>query len=513
MDQEEYKNNNIGQGDNNYPNTSGGDSQGSQVSAIDRSNSADSYYSQLKDPRRPRRAKGKGRLLSYCLMSFFIGLWFIFSNGVTTDADSEHWLENIPFTNSTSAHLVENEDVPKVEKKKDRINIIFLGMGGRQHEGGYLTDTIILASLDIPTKKIAMLSIPRDLSVPLSDNEWKKINHVNAFAEMEEADSGGRAVKQALGKLLNIEIDYYVRVDFSGFAKIVDNLGGIKVYVERSFDDPSYPVAGKEDDEDYTSRFQHLHFDQGWNYMDGSLALKYARSRHGNNGEGSDFARGKRQQQVIEAIKRKVTYKEILKPSVLTSMIEDLSYHISTDMGVWEGVRIWKEYKDIESDDIINEVLDNDHDGMLVNMINSAGEYVLTPRTGDFEEIKHFIKYIFTDEKNGYVSKVSLESPTIDVRNGTYIGGMATVNANQLKKMGFDVVNIGNTDKRDYEKSIIYDLTYGEKMNSLKVLKNKLNATVSFGLPNWLIEDLSKDMEESVKEIKQPDFIVILGTD
>ena len=475
--------------------------------------SSDEDSPESQEPPRQKKHKRKGGLFFYLLLSFFAGLWFVFFDSVSTDADSGNWYGRIPFTNQTSAHLVENPDAPEVEKKKDRINILFLGMGGRSHEGGYLTDTIILASLDIATKKVVMLSIPRDLSIPVSGKGWKKINHINAFAEMEEVNSGGNAVKIALESLLEISIDHYVRVDFAGFAKIVDNLGGIKVYVEKTFDDYSYPVRGREEDEDYESRFQHLHFDQGWNYMDGSLALKYARSRHGTNGEGSDFARGKRQQQVIEAIRRKVTYKELLKPSVLSQMVDDLSYHISTDLGVWDAVRIWKEFKDLESENIVNDVLDNSHDGMLVNMINNAGEYVLTPSAGDFEEIKHYTANIFTDEKYKYVSKIEEETPSVDVRNGTYIGGLATVNANQLKRMGFEIVNIGNTIKRDYETSIIYDLTYGEKMESLKVLKNRLNATVSFGLPSWLIEDLSKGVGENEDPIDPPDFILILGTD
>ncbi|MBL7057979.1 LCP family protein [Patescibacteria group bacterium] len=467
-------------------------------------------YQYNQEPKKPRKRKAKARVLVYSLVFSVVGVWFFSSKSVTTDADSSFWYEKMLFTNQTE-HLVENQDRVAQEKIKDRVNILFLGMGGRVHEGGYLTDTIILASLELSTKKIALISVPRDLSVPVPDKGWRKINAINAYAEAENAGSGGEDVTKVLSELLNIPIDYYLRVDFAGFEKIVEDLGGLKVYVENSFDDYQYPVTGREDAEDYESRFTHLHFDKGWNYMDGDLALKYARSRHGTNGEGSDFARGRRQQQVIEAIKNKAISVDILKPSVLTSIVEDLNYHISTDLGIWDGIRLWKEFKDLNTDDIINEVLDNSYDGLLVEMINSEGSYVLSPRSGDFAEIAYLVKNIFNENREEFKSAVSVESPSIDIRNGTFVGGLATNSANQLQKMGFNVVNIGNSSRRDFEKSIIYDLTYGEKMASLKVLKERTGASISFGLPSWIIEDLENELIGVTEDVKQPDFILIIG--
>lgn len=104
-------------------------------------------------------------------------------------------------------------------ENNDRINILVIGMGGKNHEGGTLADTIILGSLQPSTKQIAMLSIPRDLSAPVDNYNWMKINAVHAYAEKKQAGSGGKAMAQLLGKLLGTEIDYYAVVDFDGFER------------------------------------------------------------------------------------------------------------------------------------------------------------------------------------------------------------------------------------------------------------------------------------------------------
>ncbi len=459
-----------------------------------------------------QKRKGlKSRVLVYSLIFCVVGYWLFSNNRVTTDADSGFWYEKIPFV-SEASHLVENEDKRVQVEKRDRLNFLFLGMGGRTHQGGYLTDTIILASIELKTKKLAMVSIPRDLSVPVPGNGWRKVNHINAFAEMDDPGSGGEVASRVLGELLDVPIDYYVRVDFRGFEKILNSLGGVNVYVERAFDDYSYPVHGNEDAVDYESRFEHLHFDSGWKYMDGGLALKYARSRHGTNGEGSDFARAKRQQQVIKAVKERVMSAEILKPSILTGLIDDLKHHISTNISVWKAIRLWNEYGNFDSKSIIHEVLDNSHDGLLVEMINEEGAYILAPKVGDFSQIKHLIKNIFVNKKEEYKSVIESEKPLVDIRNGTYIGGLAANNAKQYEKIGFKVVNIGNASKRDFKESVIYDLTYGEKMASLKVLKERARANVSFGLPSWLMDELAEEFEDKDMIHEQPDFILIIGT-
>ncbi len=423
---------------------------------------------------------------------------------------STPWFKRISIV-SPIKHLVESANKKLKGEERDRINILLLGMGGKKHSGGYLTDTIILASIKPSTKKIALLSIPRDLVVPIEGYGWQKINHINAYAEVKNKGSGGLAVSQAIGDILNIPIDYYARLDFEGFIKIIDIIGGIKVYVDNTLDDYRYPIMGREDAEPYESRFEHLHIEKGWQTMDGELALKYVRSRHALGPEGSDFARARRQQKVLEAVKNKVlSFKMLLKPMAIKKSLQALHDHVSTNLQIWEMLRLWEITKDIDRKHIINKVLDTSPNGLLVNDVGEDGAYILRPRSGDFAEIQYLVKNIFSDAPLNTKKEIVTESVKVEIKNGTWVNGLASQAALDLEKYGFEVLRVSNCSRRNFSQSVIYDLTYGEKLNSLKILKNKMQAKVSFGIPGWLAEEIKKEVGGRTN-VQQPDFILILG--
>ncbi|MBU2264406.1 LytR C-terminal domain-containing protein, partial [Patescibacteria group bacterium] len=106
--------------------------------------------------------------------------------------------------------------------------------------------------------------------------------------------------------------------------------------------------------------------------------------------------------------------------------------------------------------------------------------------------------------------KVEEEKATVEIRNGTWINGLASKAALDLEKYGFDIVRIGNTSRQNFEKSVIYDLTYGKKIQALTILKNRTNANVALGMPQWLINDIDKELSGQTNPI-QPDFILMLG--
>ncbi len=460
------------------------------------------------------RAKRKLKLLAkimFCVTIFVFVMLVVFTSQILVSGQSStSWIANLPIV-STVRHLVESADKSLKGEDRGRINILLLGVGGKNHDGGLLTDTIILVSLDLREKKAALLSIPRDLSIPVEGKGWRKINNVNAFAEAQAKGSGGVAASQAIGDILNIPIDYYVRVDFEGFINIIDEIGGIKVYVENTLDDKRYPVMGKEDAEPYEDRFEHLYIEKGWQEMDGELALKYARSRHAAGVEGSDFARSRRQQKVLEAIKDKMLSKYVLfKPRMIANIINEMDEHVSTNLKIWEIVKLWQIFKDIKSDDIINKGLDNGPNGLLFDMITKEGAYVLVPTSGDFTEIQYMVNNIFSDAPVETKKRVVTEDTSIEVLNGTWVNGLAGKVALDLEKYGFEIVRVGNFNQKNFKKSAIYDLTYGDKINSLTILKEKTGADVNFGLPEWLIADLEKQLPEK-RKTKQPDFILIVG--
>jgi cell envelope-related function transcriptional attenuator common domain len=395
-----------------------------------------------------------------------------------------------------------------------RVNILLLGIGGANHDGPYLTDTIMLASLDVKDKKISLLSIPRDLSIPVENStSWTKINNIDAFAESKTPGSGGVAISEAVSRILNVPVDYYVRVDFDGFENIIDKIGGVDVGVPNTLDDYMYPIDGQEDNPDYYARYTHLHVEKGMQHMDGSLALKYARSRHAMGAEGSDFARARRQQLVIQAVKDKMlTANVLLNPILITQIIGELESHISTNLQVWEIAKAWSLFKDVNNSNIITKVMDNAPGGLLYQTINDQGQYVLLPNNGDFSQVQYLAQNIFAQPAAQTAAAVSTENATVEILNGTWVNGLANQASTDLQKYGFKIISVANSSRQNFQTSVIYDLTLGQKMESLAVLKQKTGATVTFDLPDWLKTDLAAQLAANPDQAK-PDFVLVLGQD
>ncbi len=323
------------------------------------------------------------------------------------------------------------------------------------------------------------------------------------------------ALSQSLSDVLKMPIDYYVKADFQGFVNIIDELGGINIYVEQTLNDYKYPVKGKEKADDYEERYKHLHINKGWQTMDGKLALKYARSRHTVGAQGSDFSRAKRQQKILKAAKQKFSNTNIiLKPSLISNILNELNEHISTNLKIWEMIKLWNLGKNIDTNKIKNEILDNSPSGLLAVSKTEDGAYLLVPKSGDFSEIQYKIQNIFSgpeskNEKDSQSQNIA-KGVKISIRNGTWINGLAEKTAIELEKEGFDIVRVGNSSKKNFQTSLIYDLAFGEKTESLKILKQKTNANVSFTLPQWLIEDINRDVKKE-NNPEKPNFILILG--
>ena len=453
--------------------------------------------------------KKRKRIVTYTIAIIVMALIFA-GRILISSQNATSWFPGSSFINKLK-HLVPIASKQLKGEENDRVNILLLGMGGEGHDGAYLTDTMILVSFKPSTKQVSLISIPRDLVAPASD--WRKINSINAYAEQKNPGSGGEVTAQAMSELLQVPIDYYVRADFNGFAKVIDELGGIEVNVENTLDDYSYPIIGQEDNPNYYARYEHLHFDKGLQTMDGETALKYARSRHAAGSEGSDFARARRQQLVLEAIKEKLLSKQtLLNPVTIGKLINEFSKNISTNLSVWEMVRAWDLVKDVNRDQIINKVLSDAPDGLLVSSTGTDGAYILVPRSGNFSEIINLAKNIFTLNAVNTADKITAKKITaitdnasVTILNGTWIANLASKTAAILEPSEFKILKTGNAPERNYTQSTVYDLTAGQKQNSLNTLKTITGATQSFDSPDWL-----KTYQNASST---SDFLLILGTD
>lgn len=401
---------------------------------------------------------------------------------------------------------------------EDRINILLLGIGGEGHEAGQLADTIILASLKPSTNQASMLSIPRDLSVPIKDYGWYKINSAHSFGEQKQEGEGINWTEDVVKNITGEPIHYYIRIDFDGFEKLIDDLGGVCLNVENDLIDYQYPIRGREDSYPLSSRFEYLNIKKGEQCMDGSLALKYARSRHALGVEGTDFARAKRQQNVLAAIKDKVVSMDtLLNPQKVIKVLDDLNKNIKTNLELTEIIRMAKLGKNIDQTKIIKKVLNNDPAGPLydnyITTEDGQKAYILSTKTGDFSQIQGIAQNIFTEvvpqETKNLVTpsapsvSVIEKIAKIEIQNGTTIPGWAYQTSLDLKELNLDIVKIGNAFEQNYTQTTVYAFDPDKFKDTVNLLKEKLNAKISYELPSWM-----KDEKENSSKA---DILIILG--
>lgn len=204
----------------------------------------------------------------------------------------------------------------------DSIGMLILGIPGAPYDGPYLSDTLIAVHVNLKTNHVTLISLPRDIWSPAIK---EKINAAYAIGRAKRKDGGLILAKAEIGAIVGFPIDYGTAITFNTFEKLIDTLGGVDVKVEKSFTDDEFPVPGKADDPcngdpEYKCRYMSVSFDAGEQHMDGKKALIFARSRHAVGSEGSDFARAKRQQIIIQAMKDKIL--EVVKKRDMNKLSE-----------------------------------------------------------------------------------------------------------------------------------------------------------------------------------------------
>jgi len=212
---------------------------------------------------------------------------------------------------------------------KKRINFLLLGVDRRGNEIPR-SDTIILASLDFEHNRAYVLSIPRDLYVNVPGFNYWKINAAYALGEnpkyKDQVGGGIGLLIMTLRQNFGIDIDEYATIDFEGFIKGIDAIGGVDIRVPKKIVDNQYPSE--------SGGYERVVFNAGLQHMDGEMALKYARTRHAD----SDFGRMRRQQQIILAVQQKAKNPSILlKAPTLLNIIKG---HVETSLSPSEQLKL-----------------------------------------------------------------------------------------------------------------------------------------------------------------------------
>ena len=261
----------------------------------------------------PKKAKGSSKLGLFLKISLILATSALIcatAYGVYLTKKAEQAL-------NSSYEVIENREVSekrelKAEPVQDNISILFVGIDDSETRGqgaeGSRSDALMLATLNNKTKTIKLLSIPRDSYVYIPYVGYEdKINHAHAYG-------GTLASIETIEELLDIPVDYYVRMNFNAFIDVVDALDGIEAEVP-------YAMLEKDEFDRNTIRLQ-----PGLQTLNGQQALALARTRKQDN----DIERGKRQQEILTAIIKKAASASSL--TKYDDVIEAIGDNMKTDM-------------------------------------------------------------------------------------------------------------------------------------------------------------------------------------
>jgi polyisoprenyl-teichoic acid--peptidoglycan teichoic acid transferase len=257
-----------------------------------------------------------------------------------------------------------------------RFTVLLMGLDRRPDETGlaYRTDTILLVSIDPATNSMGILSIPRDLYVDVPGYDLQRVNSPMVLGELRQPGYGPSLAMQTVQNNLGIRVHDYLVVDFQAFADFIDMIGGIDIDIPYNISDPLYP--------DMNYGYDPFYIKAGLQHLDGTTALKYARTRHGDN----DFQRAYRQQLVIYAIRDRLTNPEMLPQLIINSpsMWETLQDGVYTGLSLDSIVQLALYVKDIPAENIRTGVI---NEGYVMDYSTSDGASVLVPDRAKLGEL------------------------------------------------------------------------------------------------------------------------------
>ncbi len=328
-------------------------------------------------------------------------------------------------------------------------NFLLLGTGDPDHDGGNLTDTIMIASIDPKTKSVVLLTVPRDIYVTKSDKmgtgrvnslyrDYKGYLMRQGIKDEEAVQESLRELLAELGRKLGIDLHYAVKVNFSGFIQAVDALGGVTIDVPEDLTDTQYPGPNYS--------YETFSVKAGLQQMDGETALKYARSRHST----SDFSRSARQQQILQALAEKArTDGVVTSPGKLSALWKILSENVVTTMNFGEMLGAGKLADRIERTNILSFNI-HDYPGEPGGLLYAppredyGGAAVLLP-TIDGKEVPGSWRSLRTFTYLLLHSRTTLLAhPQITILNAGAASGLARALADELTRFGFTVTKTAN---------------------------------------------------------------------
>jgi LCP family protein required for cell wall assembly len=321
-------------------------------------------------------------------------------------------------------------------------SIVYLLLGSDLRPGSsYRTDTILVAAVRPRDGQVSLISFPRDLWVNIPTVGLQRINTAYQYGEIYGYPGGGPGLlKDTILTNFGLSINQTALVDFDGFRKVVNTLGGIDVPIACPYTD--WRLISPDLNPEYEDNWMLYTAGPGLVHMDGDLALWYARSRLKSN----DFDRGRRQQEVLRAL-----YKQALKTTSLASLPQlynDLSSSVKTDIGLGDVIALAPLAFQMNNADIRSYYVAGD---LVTPWITPGGAYVLLPNTAA-------IQAMLAEALSPSQISVERQSQVIEVQNGSFYDGWDMLAAERLNYAGY-TTNIASAAHRQHASTLLYDLT------------------------------------------------------
>ncbi len=300
--------------------------------------------------------------------------------------------------------------------RKSKLNVLVAGYDSSIN-GPPRADTIIVASINLNTNKIGLLFIPRDTRVKINGRGYNRINSAHAYGGIE-------LLNETVEDFLNIKLDYYLETDFQGFEEIIDLIGGIDIYINKSL--RYVDEAGGV----------NINLPAGDVHLNGEKALQYVRYRGDKLG---DIGRVARQQKFIEALMKKSTSSKIILN--LPSIYREVMSSVNTNIPIKDVSPFVKLAKKADLGNLKTEMVPG-----RPEYINEASYWI-----ADEEGLEIMVNNLIRSKE--YIQN---DHYYVTILNGNGISGLANEAGEELEKYGFNIEEISNADNFNYQETIIY---------------------------------------------------------
>lgn len=369
------------------------------------------------------------------IKKFFVGLLFIALLGVVAFGAYSYYSLYKMGKNMDNKNLKDKVETPKVEKD-DPVNILVVGVdiGDPKLKGANVpkrTDTMMVIHYEPKEKKAHIVSVPRDTKVQIN-GKTRKINDAHVL-------DGMKGAIDSVQDLLDIDINYYVKLDYEGFRKVIDAIGGIDMPIKynMNYDDPSQNLS--------------IHFQKGTvAHLDGKKAEEFFRWRKNNNGTGlaeGDIGRIKNQHLFIEKVIEKVKSPSIVFK--LKDILDIASKYITTNMSPTEIISYGMSVTKVDSSNI--------------KMSTIAGEGKYIGKTSYFIYDEEKSADLLSELRGSKPMSIDRSALKVKVLNTTKKNGLASNYAEYLKKRGYSNIETGNAE-RAVDSKIIFNKSFEDNV-------------------------------------------------